>query len=120
MTLVQTPIATASYRPDPDRPGYQLHVRDRTIGEVYDDLRAVLGEYPAGGEEYFTTIPAAARSWPHGRIVVFSVTGSSEGDYTHVEVHGDDGRDLIFLGKTFDGRDASWDFARRLADLLDT
>jgi hypothetical protein len=52
--------------------------------------------------------------WPEGQVIVGSVRGGSEGDYTHVEVHGK----LILLCKTFAGRDASWSFARRVADLL--
>lgn len=118
-------VETDVWRPDADRPGYLLHVRDRTVGEVYDDLRAIIGEHPDGGEEYFTLMSAAgAREasplWPQGRIVVFSVTGSNEGDYVHVEVldDGDGRRELVILAKTFAGRDASWAFARRLADLL--
>lgn len=114
-------VETSIFRPDPERPGYLQLVRDRTVGEVLDDLRTALGEYPDGGEEYFSASALGAdRPWPNGRIVVFSVNGSSEGDYTHLEVHLPDGsRDLIALAKTFMGRDASWAFARRLADLLE-
>lgn len=99
---------------------YMKHVRDRTIGEVYDDLRQAVGEYPEGGDEYFSPMPhlASQCKWPTGRIVVFAVTGSSEGDYVHVEVHENDKHTLILLAKTFMGRDAAWTFARRLADLL--
>ena len=55
--------------------------------------------------------------WPtrdSGHLAVFSVRGSSEGDYVHVE----QGGKLILLAKTFQGRDAAWTFARNLADLL--
>ena len=54
--------------------------------------------------------------WPtrDGRLAVFSVRGSSEGDYVHVE----QGGKLILLSKTFQGRDAAWTFARNVADLL--
>jgi hypothetical protein len=109
------------WRPDPERPGYLRHVRERTVGEVYDDLRTTIGESPDGGEEYFSLMSGPRdRPWPTtGRVAVFSVPGTSEGDYVHVEVlHEDRSRDLVILAKTFAGRDASWDFARRLADLL--
>lgn len=118
-----TAIATDIWRPDPDRPGQSLHIRQRTLTEVYDDLRAYFGEYPVGGEEYFEIMlgVTGSSSWPRGgRVVVFSVNGSSEGDYTHVEHHDAAGsRTMLLLGKTFMGRDASWAFARRLADLLE-
>lgn len=103
--------------------GYLDKVRTKTVWEVYEELRAILGQYPDGGEEYFCVPASAAVSdaaeWPDGDIVCFSVNGSSEGDYVHVEVHTAGRRYLIFLGKTFMGRDASWAFARRLADLLE-
>lgn len=113
--------------------GMLRHVRTKTIREVYDELREMLGEYPDGGEEYFspstTTDPKA--EWPQGRIVCYSVNGTSEGDYSHVDVHGYSHVDVqgygsgvsalipIFTGKTFMGRDASWAFARLLADILE-
>ncbi len=101
--------------------GYLYKARTKTVGEVYEELREVLGEYPDGGEEYFGLMVNlnGSMEWPEGNIVCFSVNGSSEGDYTHVEVHNGKERTLIFLGKTFMGRDASWAFARRLADLLE-
>lgn len=114
-------IETQIYRPDPDRPGYLQLVRDRTVGEVYDDLRAAVGEYPDGGEEYLTAMVPRPAPWPRGRLAVFSVNGSSEGDYVHVEVHpeGTAERTCVLLAKTFEGRDASWAFARVVADLLE-
>jgi hypothetical protein len=59
-------------------------------------------------------VSKADAQWPEGQVAVFSVRGGSEGDYTHVEVHGQ----LLLLAKTFQGRDASWKFARNVADLL--
>jgi hypothetical protein len=115
-------IETSVWRRDPDRPGNLAHVRQRTVREVYDDLRAVVGECPHGGEDSFSPyVSRRGRDWPKGRIVVFVVGGANEGDYVHVEVHCDpDGhRELVMLAKTFDGRDAAWAFARRLADLLE-
>lgn len=58
--------------------------------------------------------------WPAGRISVYAVRGSSEGDYVHVDVvdHDTGVHQLVLLAKTFSGRDAAWRFARVLADLL--
>lgn len=126
--VIETQVWTRDTRPG--REGYLVLERNRTVREVYDDVRAVLGEYPDGGEEYFSIGPgvvrgvydsAGTREWPVGRVVVFSITGSSEGDYVHVEVHDHNHgqeRECVLLGKTFAGRDAAWAFARRLADLL--
>jgi len=100
--------------------GYLDKVRTKIVREVFDELREILGEYPDGGDEYFSCVfPAFGAEWPDGDIVCFSVNGTSEGDYCHVEIHQNGHRELIFLGKTFQGRDASWAFARRLADLLE-
>lgn len=110
----------------PEGGGYLRLVRTKSVREVYEELREILGEYPDGGEEYFTLMPELGKDdrgegeWPQGRIVVFSVNGTSEGDYTHIEVHDNEGqRHLMMLGKTFMGRDASWAFARRIADILE-
>ena len=119
---VEAKIRVHEWAPNPERPGYLVLVRTRTVGEVWTDLCTELGEYPDGGEEYLTTMIPRVQEWPAGLIVVFSVNGSSEGDYTHVEVHANDGssrRTCVMLAKTFMGRDASWAFARRVADLLE-
>lgn len=114
-------VAVAEWKARDDGSGILDKVRTKSIGEVYVELSAILGEFPDGGEEYFHVAVAAHRpdEWPAGEIVCFSVTGSSEGDYTRVEVHAGERRTLVFLGKTFMGRDASWAFARRLADILE-
>jgi hypothetical protein len=64
--------------------------------------------------------PMADAPWPdYSRIVVFSVRGSSEGDYVHVESFDSQGRrTLVLLAKTFSGRDAAWQGARDVADCL--
>lgn len=115
-------IETTIWRPDPERLGISLVDRVRTVREVYDDLRAVVGEYPDGSEEYLSIMPdfRDSQTWPCplGRIAVFAVNGSSEGDYVHVEVHEGERRMCVLLGKTFMGRDAAWAFARQVADLL--
>lgn len=121
---VPVTVQTQVWTPNPERPGYLRLERTRTVREVYDDLRAIVGEYPYGGEEYFSVSPITAGllPWPEGRIVVFAVNGSSEGDYVHVEVQDvayAGKRTQLMLAKTLDSRDAAWAFARRLADLLE-
>jgi hypothetical protein len=121
MTEVES-IDTAIWEPGEN--GYLKLVRRKTVREVYDELRAAVGEYPEGGEEYFIVTSwqcygDGGADWPDGRIVVYSVNGSSEGDYVHVEVARERERYPLLLAKTFAGRDASWAFARRLADLLE-
>lgn len=109
--------------PDPDRPGsgYLKLERVKKVREVLDEITDITGPYPEGCGEGLGVPPWTDPNmeWPEGRIVVYSVNGSSEGDWTHVEVHSGDTVHRLLLGKTFDGRDASWAFARRVADLLE-
>lgn len=120
---MQTTIATQIWEQDPEKPaGYQRLARTKTIGEVYQEIRDVVGEFPEGCNEYFSVSPMlpADTLWPEGRITVYPVTGDSEGHYIHVDVNGSRGEhQMIFLGKTFDGWDAAWSFAKKLAELLD-
>jgi hypothetical protein len=47
------PIEIDVFRPDPERDGYLKLMRRRSPNEVMRELRAVFGDSPAGGEEYF-------------------------------------------------------------------
>lgn len=124
----QVVVPTEIWVPDPEQhdKGYLMLERRRTIEEVYEDLRRILGRYPAGAEESFSIFPPLgwakpSPEWPKGRIACFAVTGSNEGHYVHVEVHpsSEGTRELVLIGKTFQGADAAWALARRLADLLE-
>ena len=123
MTADATTIETQVWEPDTERPGYLRLVRVKTVDQVYAEIRAALGEdFPPGCTEGLGVFPTVERGtpWPEGRIAVFVVTGGSEGHYTHVEVRTLDGEShLLLLGKTFDGFDAAWGFAKRLARLLE-
>lgn len=101
--------------------GYMVQERRKTVREVYDELVGIVGREGPGHNEYLSMSihRDGDAEWPDGRIVCFSVDGSSEGDYVHVEVHNGDVRELMFLAKTFDGRDASWAFARQCADMFE-
>lgn len=109
------------WEPNPDAPypGAVRIARKKTGREVHAELRAIVGQYPRGGEEYFACMYDG--EWPiavGGRLAVFAVNGSNEGDYVHVEGHNGRERIPLMLAKTFHGRDAAWQFARILADLL--
>jgi len=127
-------VDTSVWVPDttPGREGYLKEARRKTIGEVHAELLAVTGRHADGldspvvdgAAEYFsvTTGVDPDREWPEGRIVAFAVTGGSEGHYVHVEVIGGTVHartaELLILGKTFEGPDAAWNLARRLAGIL--
>lgn len=138
-------VETYIMEPVPDKPGYSRLARQKTVREVYEELRAILGHYPDGAEEYFSigmyhTLDRETRGkhlsdderyevykrihggdtpWPEGRIHISVVTGGSEGHYTHVDVHTPDGEIAdVFLCKTFMGWDAAWSFAKRLGEIL--
>lgn len=116
-------VETEVWEPDADRPGFLRRVRTKTVDEVFTELRAALGDTEdiPGCEEYLSvlsTVPAH-QQWPDGRIVVFPVTGGSEGRYVHVAVIGAAGKiDTLILGKSFDSVDPVWAFAQRVATIL--
>lgn len=119
-------VATQLWERNPDSPeGYMRVAYTKTIGEVLDEIRAIVGEYPEGGEEYFsvTTQRTLETPWPDGQIIVYPVTGGSEGHYIHVSVidanKGWADHQLVLTGKTFGGFDAAWAFAKRLAEMLE-
>lgn len=94
----------------------------RLVGAVHADLLASLlnestfpGYFVAPGcDEYLSIGTGYDVPWPDGRIFVAPVVGGSEGHYVHVLVDGK----TVLLGKTFDGWEAAWAFARRLAEVL--
>ena len=113
-------VDTHIWAPGPD--GYRHLVRTKTIREVFDEVRAVVGPEPPGAEDYFrlpSTVSDDNCEWPTGRVIVLAVTGDSEGHYVHVEVLNLHGCHCMMLGKTLQGKDAAWTLARQLADLLE-
>jgi hypothetical protein len=100
--------------------GYLRWARSKTVTEVFEEIRAALGPEPPGAEDGLHVAPWIRhdQKWPAGQVAVFAVTGGSEGHYVHVEVLGDGRHECVGLGKTFQGKDAAWTLARRLADLL--
>lgn len=111
-----------SYVPEEANQGgytYQRVARRKAVGEVLGEIRAIVGKYPDGAEDYLSVLASSNDvAWPEGRIVVYAIHGSNEGDYVHIEVHVGSHCVPQILGKTFMGRDAAWLFARKVADLL--
>jgi hypothetical protein len=111
-------VDTSLWEPDPEHQGCSRRVRSKTVGEVFAQIRAIVGREPAGAEEYFMicTSVSPGMPWPgpDRRTVVYPVTGGSEGHYVHVAA----GDQTLILGKTFAGWDAAWDFAKFLAEIL--
>ena len=122
--LIPATIDTSIWEPatDPGDTGYLKLVRKKTVREVYAELVALVGELGDGHNEYLSVMAQYGEDmeWPEGTIMVTSVNGSSEGDYTRIGVVTGLGEfKLLILGKTFDGRDASWRFARQCADIFE-
>ena len=68
------------------------------------------------------------RLWPSEayRLIVFPVTGASEGHYIHVEILCQSTKagalgthELLFLCKTFSGWDQAWGIAKMVGSILD-
>ncbi len=104
--------------------GRILETRPKTIRQIYQYLRAGLGDLI---DEYFSILDDSTPSegddapWPLDSrwIAVFPVTGNSEGHYVHVEAIAPDGRRrLLYLAKTFQGMAHAWRIAQRLGELL--
>lgn len=116
----------------PEQRGYLEMVRRLTIREVFESLCEALElgvdewgspQLPPGIDEYFHTglHVDGERPWPDGRMVVYVVTGGSEGHYIHVDVHSSDHvpiHETLMLGKTFAGWEAAWDAARVIGNAL--
>jgi hypothetical protein len=120
-------IDTALWEPIPDQPGTSRKVGQRPVGEVFKDLKAVVGEAGPGHDEYFVVSMSAdgstrryAEPWPEGTVLVFTRNGNSEGHVTQVAVVSGGGAsfDVVLMAKTFDGADAAWQFGKDLAAAL--
>lgn len=74
-------------------------------------------------DEYFSIANKydGPKYWPtdYRWIAVFAVTGGSEGHYIHVEAISDNRRELLFLGKTFQGMDHALEIVKILSKLLE-
>lgn len=117
------PIEINLYEPVPDKPGYVKVSGRKTIKDVFEELEKRLkaqGFYP---DEYFSnnndSEKEGEKPFPEFRwISCFAVTGDSEGHYIHVEIIYCDEklnigrRDLMFLGKSFQGMDYAFEIAK--------
>lgn len=119
--MVEAWIEPMEWEPVPGEPGTSRVRRWKTVDEVFTELRAKLPE--GFVDEYFSVSHdhRGEREWPHPmrRLVVFPVTGGSEGHYIHVEAHMQDGTRLcLMLLKTFEGWEGAWSKAKLMAELL--
>ena len=90
-------------------------LREHTPGE--DNWYGIIEEYFDIADRY----AHPRRCWPTNCnwISVFAVTGGSEGHYIHVEAITDDKRELLFLGKTFQGLDHALECVKVLSHRLE-
>ena len=102
--------------------GFIIETIPATIQEVYNYLNDNLTENLI--DEYFSIagINEFKENEPfpdnYRWIAVFPVTGSNEGHYVHVELITGKERNLIFLAKTFRGKDHAWEIAKKIGSLL--
>lgn len=115
-SVLEKPIQIQIYEPIPEKPGYLRHVRNRTIGEIYDELRERLSNDGLLPDEYFDiSYSCEKKPWERDkdefprcrRIACYAVTGSNEGHYIHVDAIQSITQNIIpvFIGKTFQGID---------------
>lgn len=108
------------WKPNPEHPGYLMLDRYATKGEVFDQAVAALKaaglwdalDYFHLTRDWDAGSDARQQPWPAARWVgCFAVEGDNEGWYIHVEAVGlldenrltTDRRELVLMGKTFDG-----------------
>jgi hypothetical protein len=117
------------YKPNPEKPGYLKLERMATVGELYDFCKGALEE--AGilkNLDYFHISDVCGdikekRAMPLPDklrwLVVFAVTGASEGFYIHIEAIYPGSRKLLILGKDLGSKmDTALQAVNVLAPLL--
>lgn len=119
------------YEPSPDKPGYLRFVRNLSYNEAVKAIKNAFGSKEDLDNAFDYFYPPCEIKYEKGkslddqiptfrRAIVYTVTGSNEGDYIHGELWGMNGeRYPLFLAKTFSGRNAAWTYARKLADILE-
>ena len=120
---------------DVNEEGYIVNQRGRPVREIVGDLNCCLkkmkwddDDWGGDYEGFSTCFKSHSRSdkddpfmWPAEWqwISVYAVTGTSEGDYVHLDVIRRDGsREMMALYKTFGGRQKAQLVACRAATLL--
>lgn len=119
------PIEIKKWVPNPEKPGYLKYAGNRTVVEVFTELKKRLEHDGLLPDEYFCISGDYRRDgdkpFPerHRWIACYPVTGDNEGHYIHVDAlvpREKDGEHYlesvpVFLGKTFQG----FDFAAKVA-----
>lgn len=110
-------IETEIWVPNPEKPGYLMLERKKTIDEVYEELVEILKEQGVYDElDYFNNSmrwqKKSKMDFPKYRwISCYAVEGGSEGHYIHVDVIWEElgsehwNSEILFTGKTFCGID---------------
>lgn len=137
-------IDPANWRPDPERPGFQIRGTRLASKQVFARLQKALRTLPVPDEvaqwldgsttarsvldlcDYFSFGPCGADGdgplpefdW----IACYAMTGGSEGHYVHVDLLGNGDNDVavyrLAVGKTFGGWEVAWFVAQLCAYLL--
>jgi hypothetical protein len=104
--------------PDPEKPGCLKYAGNRTVQEVFAELKKRLEQEDLLPDEYFSVSAVAGyenRPFPdHRWLACYVVSGASEGHYIHVDamLTPRERPEPLFVGKTFRG----FDFATRVAN----
>lgn len=84
-----------------------IETNEKTIAQVFDELVDILKKDGIYKDiEYFVYINKEGKElFPRFRwVACYAVEGGNEGHYVHVDVIDIEGkRDLLYVGKTFDG-----------------
>jgi len=97
-----------------------IEVEGRMLKDIHKDLKTALRDMV---DEYFNlaTPSLTKEKWPRfvKWIACYAVTGASEGHYVHVDlIYHDNSRQLVFLGKTFQGMQHAQAIAAKCAEEL--
>ena len=103
---------------EPTGDGMLRYVQGQLISEIAKELAPHINHLV---DEYFSTDhEMKGKRWPKNVrwVACYAVTGGSEGHYIHIDAIFDGQRQMIFLGKTFQGMQHAQKIANLCANLL--